>query len=64
MNPSVPGVPCPDCGRAIIATLDQLVSGRSIDCSCGLKMRVDEERSREVIAGLRKLKSQLGETPR
>jgi hypothetical protein len=64
MTSSPPGVPCPDCGRAIIATLDQLVSGRSIDCTCGLKMRVDEERSGNVMSELRKLKSQLGETER
>lgn len=58
-----PGYPCPDCGRHLTASLDQLLSGSPILCSsCGLELRLDQEGSQETLKALRELRTQLDGT--
>jgi DNA-directed RNA polymerase subunit RPC12/RpoP len=54
-----PGMPCPECGRPILATLDKLLSREPIVCPCGLRLRVDEQRSQDVLEDLRELQLRL-----
>jgi hypothetical protein len=61
---SVPGMPCPDCGTPIVLTLQQLLSRSTITCKCGLKISVDEQRSRETLRDLRALQTTLRSIPR
>jgi len=61
---NTPGIPCPDCSRPIVVTMEQILSGNAIDCSCGVKLRVDPQRSQEVLRDLRKLQEQLARRER
>jgi transcription elongation factor Elf1 len=51
-----PGVDCPRCGTLITVNIDDLLSGSSTVCpneSCGLRLEVDCEKSRETLDALR-----------
>jgi hypothetical protein len=63
-SPQAPGMPCPDCGRRIVVTMEQLLSGRPIACSCGLVLRVDERQSQDALHDLRELQRRIGDVRR
>jgi hypothetical protein len=61
---TVPGMPCPDCGARIVATMQQLLAG-SISCpACHLVLKVDAAQSRETLDELRKLNARLQSLPK
>jgi hypothetical protein len=47
-----------------VATLDQLLSGRPIVCTCGLQLRVDEQRSEGALQDLRELRRRIDDARR
>ncbi len=52
----VPGLDCPQCGFRIQVSIPMLLSGEPIICpSCGLKLSVDQEKSRTCLYELRKV---------
>lgn len=58
--PDVPGMPCPECGARIVVTMNQVLSGCSIACRCGLVLHVDEDRSSQTLHDLRELQRRVG----
>jgi len=64
MTNSVPGFPCPDCSTPIVVTMEQLVSSAPIECRCGLRLRVDQERSRQVLGELKELQGEIARAQR
>lgn len=60
----VPGVPCPACGHMIVATVQQILSLAVVCPSCKLVLKVDTERSRDMLDELRLLNAQLESIPR
>lgn len=56
------GITCPECGARFGITIPQLLSGDAICCTaCGLRLTVDQEKSREALELVRQL--QKGVTP-
>ncbi len=55
-----PGLNCPECSFKITISIEQLVSGSSIICpSCGLKLDVDDQKSKPAIEAVKKLDNAL-----
>ena len=55
-----PGLNCPKCSFKIIISIEQLVSGNSIICpSCGLKLDIDSQKSKQAIKAVKKLDNAL-----
>jgi hypothetical protein len=60
---SLPGIPCPDCGARLVASIEQLLGAGRLACSCGLVLHVDTERSRETLHDLGELQRKLASLP-
>jgi hypothetical protein len=44
---------CPDCGNKIPLDFRRLFGGGKVECTCGLILRVNLEKSRETIAAIK-----------
>lgn len=55
-----PGLNCPECNFKITISIEQLVSGSSVICpSCGLKLEIDNQKSKPAINAVKKLDNAL-----
>ncbi|MEM7370222.1 MAG: hypothetical protein AAF587_16560 [Bacteroidota bacterium] len=55
-------MPCPECGAPIPMSIEILLAGQAIHCPnpyCDVAMNVDQNRSRQAIDEVRKLKTAL-----
>ena len=53
---------CPDCGNQIQLDFRKLFVGGKTECSCGLVLQVNLEKSRETIDAIKKSQRQISQT--
>jgi transcription elongation factor Elf1 len=59
-SPPGPGLSCPECGFHIAVTVQMLLTNGAVYCgSCGLKLSIDQESSKDGLDQLRKLNKAL-----
>lgn len=52
------GLPCPNCGTFILASIDQLVAGQPLACAgCNTVLRMDKANSQGALEALQALKA-------
>lgn len=61
----VPGLECPQCGFRIQVTIETLLKNLAVCCSrCGLKLSVDQEKSKPAIDALEDLHKSIEKVER
>lgn len=62
---TAPGLQCPECGFHIEVTISMLLNNAAVFCSsCGLKLTIDRDESREGLDQLKKLNDELDKARR
>ena len=50
---------CPDCGNQIPLDFRRLFGGGKVECTCGLVLRVNLEKSRETIEAIKDSQAEI-----